>query len=540
MATSSVSGINSNLDTADIISKLVALEARPIDLLQSQADQEAKKLLDFNNLKTKLQSFKSFALALNTESRFISTKGKFTNSDPTDTSPVVDIVTTSQASSGTFTLTVNQLARETKTVSDGFASTTSSIPTGTVRIVDGSRVTFVTVDETNNTLDGLRLALNNSGANLKANFINDGDTSNPIRLLISGTKTGTQNALDISFKFSQAGAFDTDAITFTTTQAAQDAELVVDGVSVTKQTNVVNDVITGTTMTLLSAGDGTITLSTDVNSITQKVTDFVGSYNDLILFLKDELAIDSSSNKTGVLFGNVTVQNIQQTLRSTISAQIAGVTGSFSFLSQVGITTQDDGTLEVDKSILADALTTDTVNVSQLFSSKGTTNNVGVTFVGFTNNTVAGTYDVRVLNGVPQLSPSGENNYTDATGSGNFFAGATGTAAEGLNFRISSLTDGSYGSITLTTGVAEIFNRQMTNLLDTSLQGPLSAEINTITDTITNYDDQIARMEERLTLFQQKLEEKFTNMEVVLGKLNSQRDTFTQALSGIQSLFQKK
>ena len=539
MAISSLSGINSGLDSQGIVNNLVALEARPIDVLISQQEAEKEKLSAFQDLQSRLQTFKSVVNTINTESRFLASQGEFANNDPSSNNTVVDITTTSSASSGTFSLTVNQLARETKIISQGYATTTSEITTGRVEIFDGTKTTFIDIDSSNNTVDGLRLAINNSGANVSASFLNDGDENNPIRLLISGTKTGEDNAVTISHNFGGIGGEEIVATGFTETQSAQNAELIVDGVAVSKNSNLVNDVISGATLSLQSTGEGSITLSTNIVAITDKVADFVDGYNELMQFLNEELEVDVSNNVTGTLFGNFTVQNLQQTLRSTITNVIPGITGDYQFLSQIGITTNNDGTISLDRSTLSNAIATDARNVSQLFSSRGTTTNSGVAFVGFTKETQAGTYDLRVQGGVPQLSESGANDYTNASGGGNFYAGAVGTDAEGLNFRVSSLADADLGSITLTIGVAEILNRTVNTLVDTSLNGPLSSEIDTVEDTIDNLEDTIIEQEERLILFEEDLQRKFTNLEIVVGRLNSQKDTFSQALSGIQNLFSK-
>ena len=138
---------------------------------------------------------------------------------------------------------------------------------------------------------------------------------------------------------------------------------------------------------------------------------------------------------------------------------------------------------------------------------------------------------------MPQLATSESSTFIDATGEGNFFAGADGTDAEGLNFRIGTFVDGSYGTITLTLGVGEIINRILANLTDSSLEGPLEAEIDTATATISEYDETIIDMEGRLVLFEEDLLEQFTNLEVTLGRLNSQKDVFEQSLAGIQALF---
>ncbi|NIQ00592.1 MAG: hypothetical protein GWM98_09515, partial [Nitrospinaceae bacterium] len=119
----------------------------------------------------------------------------------------------------------------------------------------------------------------------------------------------------------------------------------------------------------------------------------------------------------------------------------------------------------------------------------------------------------------------------------NFFAGAKGTDAEGLNFRIGSLSDGDFGTITLSIGVAETLNRFTRDLTDFSLNGPLSAEIDTLTETIDEIDETILDLEERVDLFEDNLRKRFTNLEIVVGRLNSQRDAFESSIEGVKNLF---
>ncbi|MZH03801.1 MAG: flagellar filament capping protein FliD [Nitrospinae bacterium] len=540
MAENAIFGINSNLDTSGIIDNLVTLQRQPITIVEAKRALEEAKLLSFQDLKDRLQNFKSIVNTLNTESRFLTTEGVFSNKSATDTNKVATLTTSSSATSGTFSLVVNNLARETKLLSTGFADTSSTLNNGTVSITVGTSVTEITINESNNTLDGLRLAINNSGANVQANFLNDGSASNPVKLVISGTETGSDNAVSITASNTLFGFGQETPITFSETQAAQNASFVLDGVSVTKADNTVTDVITGTTLQLESAGSGIITLSPDEDAIKEKIQNYVDGFNELMVHLNSELALTESTGETGILFANFTVQNLQQTLRETITDQVQGVTGDFSYLSQIGIKTQSDGTLTIDDGDLSTAIATNIENVTQLFSSTGRTTNSTVTFVAFTDNTVPGTYSVKVTNGVPQLAASGTTTFTDAVGNGNFYAGATGTDAEGLNFRIGNLSDGNYGEIVLSVGVAQITNRVLARLTDASLEGPLEAEIDSANETIDEFDETILELEERLVLFESNLRDRFTNLEVVLGRLNSQREAFDNSIAGIQALFSGK
>jgi len=537
MAQNAVFGINSNLDTQDIINKMVSLEARSMDLVEAKKQIEQQKLASFQALKNRLQTFKSVVTTLNTESRFIVNKSVFSNNSSSDNNKVVDITTTSSATSGTYSLVVDNLATETKIISNGFASTTSELENGRVKVTSGSASSTITINSTNNSLDGLRLAINNLGLDVKASFLNDGDDTVPVRLLISGNLTGATGAVTMSY--SKDSIYPVDEISFTTTQEAKNASFSIDGVSISKSSNTVSDVISGAALKLQSAGSGTISLSTDTDAITTKVSDFVDEYNEVSLFLNEQLSLDTDTEETGVLFGNFAVQNLQHILRSSISSKVTGITGDYTYLSQIGISTKSDGTLILDTDVLSEALIDDIQNVSQLFSSRGTVTHSSVTFVGFTSDTAPGYYDLQVFSNVPQLSNSGATTFVNASGSGNFWAGSSGDST-GLNFRISGLTNGSYGQIWLSIGVAEILNRQLQNLVDTSLNGPLVTELDTITETVDDYNITLLDQAERLLEYEESLKAKFSNLEIVLGRLNAQRDTFKSSLAGIQDIFSRR
>jgi flagellar hook-associated protein 2 len=537
VAQNAIFGINSNLDTGGIIDNLITLQRQPISIVEAKRALEDAKLLSFQDLKDRLQNFKSVVNTLNTEARFLTTTGTFSNNNSTDNNDVASLTTSSSATSGTFSLTVNNLARESKLLSSGFADTSSAIGNGSISITVGSNVTEITIDDSNSTLDGIRLAINNSGANVQANFINDGSATNPVKLVISGTQTGADNAVSISASNTLFGFGQNSPIEFTETQAAQNASFVLDGVAVSKASNTVTDVIGGTTLTLESAGSGIITLNPDEEAIKEKVQNYVDGYNELNLHLTSELALTESTGETGVLFANFTVQNLQQQLREAVTGQVVGVDGEFSFLSQIGVRTQTDGTLSIDDGVLSTAIASNIGNLTQLFSSSGRTSDSSVTFVGFTDNTEPGGYQVRVSGGAVQLATSGSSTFVDAVGNGNFFAGATGTDAEGLNFRVGNLADGDYGTLTLTVGVAQITNRILAKLTDASLDGPLEAEIDSATNSISDFDETITDLEERLVLFETNIRSRFTNLEVVLGRLNSQKDAFESSIDGIKSLF---
>ena len=134
-----------------------------MDLVEAKKQIAQQKLASFQTLKNRLQTFKSVVTTLNTESRFIVNKSVFSNNSSSDNNKVVDITTTSSATSGTYSLVVNNLATETKMITEGFEATNSTLDYGSVKVTVGTASATVTIDSTNDSLDGLRLAINNLG-----------------------------------------------------------------------------------------------------------------------------------------------------------------------------------------------------------------------------------------------------------------------------------------------------------------------------------------------------------------------------------------
>ncbi len=541
MAFTSIFGIQSGFDSASLLEKLIALQARPMDLKLAQVQAKETELEAFQDLRTQLQTFQSVLNGIGTADRFNVTTADFTVT--AGTGNVLNVATTSSASPGTFDITVNALAQETTLLSDtGYNDPTDIVPTGMggpgatrfVEVIVGGAITQVAISNTATVQDVVD-AVNASGADVTASIIDDGGAVDPLKIQIQGNQPGTANAVTARVFRVTGGGAEQDELTFTAVQAATDNSITVDGVTFIRSSNTISDIIPGVTLNLESLGSGTLTISTDNTAIAGNIQDFVDAFNELVAFIDEQTAFNAETFETGILFGNSSVQSLETNLRRIATGQTTGTSGTFEFLSQIGITTQDDGTLALDEVKLDAALTTDLNSVVSLFTSSGSATDANVTFVGFTDNTVAGTYDVRVTGGVPELRPAGVGAFIPAINNGSFFTGAPGTDAEGLSFSLASLVDGSYGTITLSLGVIPRLNQEISVLLDSSQQGPLSAELDSLTKSIDDLNETLLRMDERLELFEKKIRQEFINLEIILGKLDAQRNAFQQALQGLGS-----
>ena len=543
MEFTSIFGIQSGFDSASLVQKLIALQARPLDLKLAQLQAKETELETFQDLRTRLQTFQSVLNGIGTVDRFNQTTADFTVT--AGTGNVLSVATSSSASVGTHDITVNALAQETTLLSDtGYAASTDFIvpqppilPGPYFFEVDvGGALTQISVDPATDTIQDVVDAINASGADVTASVIDDGSAVDPFKIVIQGNQAGTANAVTAEL-FRMPGGAEIYVETFTAVQPATDASVTVDGITFVRSTNTISDIIPGVTLNLESLGSGTLTISTDNTAIAANIQDFVDAFNELTAFIDEQTEFNPETFATGTLFGNSSVQSLETTLRRIATGQVTGTGGTFEFLSQIGITTQDDGKLFLDEVKLDAALTTDLDSVVSLFTSSGSTTDANVTFVGFTDNTVAGTYDVQVVGGVPQLSPAGAGTFVDAVNNGAFFTGAVGTDAEGLSFSMASLVDGSYGTITLSVGVIPKLNQEISVLLDSSQKGPLTSELDSITESIDDLNETLLRMDDRLELFEKNIRQQFVNLEIILGRLDAQRNAFQQALQNLGSAF---
>ncbi|RJP20928.1 MAG: hypothetical protein C4520_10660 [Candidatus Abyssobacteria bacterium SURF_5] len=188
------SGLSTGIDFQSIVDVMILAERRRIDLVMLNKAEEQAKL-------TAIQGFNTLLLGLRTSATSLSKQSSFQTLSATSTQENLILASvTGNAAPGTHILTVNRLAQAHQLASQGFADTdTTSLGTGTVTIQVGSGAsTAIEIDASNNTLSGLRDAINNSDAGVTASIIHDGSSLNPYRLLLSGSETGAANTIDVT------------------------------------------------------------------------------------------------------------------------------------------------------------------------------------------------------------------------------------------------------------------------------------------------------------------------------------------------------
>lgn len=426
-------GIGSNLDINSIISQLMQLEQRPLTVLATREASYQAKLTAYGSIKSALSTFQGSMSGLTSSSTFQSLKASSSDKD------VATASASSTAATGNYSLVVSQVAQGQSLVATGQSSTTASIGTGAATTLtfdfgtiaggtftaynasagtggtysgstftsNGDGAKTVTIDSTNNSLAGIRDAINKAGVGVTASIVNDGGTS-PYRLVLTSDHSGEKYSTKISVSgdatissllaHNPAG---TQGLKETIT--AQNTKLTVNGVQVSQASSTLTDVIDGVTLNLLEAGSSKISVTRDTSGVTASVNSFVKAYNELNTTLKNLTAYDATTKTAAVLQGDGTARSIQTQLRSLMSTALTG-SGSYKSLSAIGISFQKDGSLSVDSSKLQNAVSTNATDVAAVFASVGAASDSLVSYVGSTASTKAGAYALSVT----QLAAQGK------------------------------------------------------------------------------------------------------------------------------------
>lgn len=369
MTISATTGVTSNIDYQTLISQLVSVKQISINQLTSEKTLLERKNSAYSALSSRVEDLKTAADALRTDTGF----KDFTTT--VSDSNMLGATASSSASNGNYQIVVSTIAKSHKIAADGTASSTSTVAgaAGLFSFKTGSgTVQSVNVDATT-TLTGLKDSINALKAGVTATIVNDGNAANPYRLVLTSDNTGTANAITITQN-------DTSLLFPTTLQAAVDASFTVDGLTCTRSSNSVSDVITGVTLDL-KAGDPakTITLSVnrDTSSIEKKVSALVDKYNAVVSYIKSNNRYDSTTKTAGVFFGDPVARSVWEDLRNVMTSAVSGLPDTMNRLLHIGVKSDSEGMLTVDSSKLKSALSSNFTDVVNLFVKGASTAGFG-------------------------------------------------------------------------------------------------------------------------------------------------------------------
>ena len=535
-------GIGSNLDLTTLLANLKSGEQTALVPLQTQQTSFTSKLTAYGQLSSALSGLQAAATALSSSALYQGVKASSSASD------VLSATAASSATGGSYAINVTQLSQAQSLATVGVASTTAKIGTGvptTVTIdfgtVSSTRLdaesskyvatldadsgkytgaTFtadstraaasITINSTNNTLEGIRDAINKSTMDVTASIVNDGGTL-PNRLVLTSKTSGETSSMRISVTGQQyvpevaevpavpevqaedgsivqayvpavpavpAVAADPLVALLTNnptgeathqqlqqTVVAQNAKLTVNGLNVTSASNSVASAIQGVTMTVVKIGSSTLTAAQDTSSVQSAITTFVSAYNSLQTVSKQLSAFDTTKKTGAALLGDSVLRNIQVGIRSALTSPQVDDGSGLTMLSQIGLSFQKDGTLAIDS--------------TSSTSSKSWTNPVKLSSVLDSN-----------LSGVARL-----------------FAGKSGVGGYGTQLAalITTYTDATTGTLTSATkGINSSLDKLSTQYTATTER--IDATVARYKAQFTQLDQMISRMNQTSSYLTQQFD----------------------------------
>lgn len=347
-------GIGSGLDVNGLVSQLMALERRPLSLLESKKSAFNSQLSAYGRIKSDLDAFRTAASALKGIGTFDLFKVASTDEK------VLAATASSTASAGPHTVNVQSLARaQIQVAGTGYTDTSTALGlTGDLTFSFGTSSFSVTVNA-GATLADIQSAINTATGNtgVTASILNDG-TANGNRLVLTAKNTGTDSVVTI-------GGSLAPGFVFGETVPAANAVIDVDGVlGIQKQSNTVTDVVPGVTLQLKDTGTTTVTVTRDNEGIAEKVTAFVDAYNKLATTIGD------LRKKGGVLEADGSARSVIGELQTEFNTAVAISGNAYGYLAEVGVSFGKDGKLSLDKSAFSSALDKNLGSVVALFTDQ--------------------------------------------------------------------------------------------------------------------------------------------------------------------------
>jgi flagellar hook-associated protein 2 len=382
------------IDVNTLVSELMTVESQPLTQLQSQQSGVQSKLSAYGQVQSALSTLDTAVSALKLGSAFTAAQATVTGSG-------VGATVSGAPSAGSYAVTVSSLAQAQAAASGPLGSASTVVGTGTLTIQlgtynstgntftaqSGSSPVNITIGSSNDTLGGIAAAINGASAGVTASIVTDNLGS---RLVLSSSNTGTVNGFKLTVADSDGTNTDTSGLSqiafdptaaagagknLTQTQVAADAQYSINGLSLISSTNSITTAINGLTLNLTQAPpagstlQAQITVGADSQAVTSNVNSFITAYNGLVNLESSLTGYNASTNTASALTGEIPMFELSSQLRSILGSQTSAASGGPSWLADVGIDFQKDGTLSLNATKFSSALSSNPTGVAQLFSN---------------------------------------------------------------------------------------------------------------------------------------------------------------------------
>jgi flagellar hook-associated protein 2 len=371
------------LDVTTLVTQLMAVQSAPVNRLKSQEQGVQTRLSAYGQIQSALS-------ALQTSASTMSLASSFQSASATVTGSGVSASVNGSAAPANYSVSVSALAQGQAVASTAVSDPAAATATGTLTLQLGSvgngafaagagvAPISVTIDSTNNSLNGIAAAINTAAAgSVNASVVTDASGS---RLVLNSAATGASSAFTVSGSagLTQFG-FDPSApaanAAMGQTQAAANASYSVNGLALTSQSNTITSAISGVTLNLTQAPppggvlQSQITVGTDSSAITSHVNDFIANYNKVVTTVNGLTNYNAQTNTASTLTGDAAARVTMGTLQAISGGAFSGSDANHAYLAQVGIGVNSDGTLTLDSTRFQAAFAANPGAVTAMFTT---------------------------------------------------------------------------------------------------------------------------------------------------------------------------
>ena len=538
-------GIGSGINTTELIKALVDADTAPQkENLDNLEEKTKDKISTFGILKSNLLDFKNILKDIESQQEY----GFIGNSSDT----TVATLTASGSKAGSdinSSLTVTTLASRHTLTGPSLASPSSTVGQRNITInfgtwsadpTAGGGQSFtsngqsqISVSATaSTTLTDLRDAINNAATDsdndgtkdVLASIIYDGSNY----MLMLKSESGASNEMKVTDSHSTpAYAYDTtDGAQLTQRVAGVNSAFTVDGISMSRTSNSVDDLFDGFTLDLKKTTSSAVRISSsvDLDGVSDLLTGYVDTYNQVMLNLTAMGANDPvDPENDGVLIGDSTLREIKSELREMSSTAIKGYEGGPYYLSYLGVSTNRDGTLAFNKGQMETQFKSKPETVRAFFTNNYATSNSNITIAAFDfTNTKPGTY---------AFATDGSSTHTiggvSATKSGDNYSVTSGDP-QGLTIAVANGSGVTSGTIYY----GKSFINQVVDKLDNylSFNSILDQRVDNLNDTLSTVAEKRSSLEARIESITQRYARQYSAMESTIASFQETGNMLTAML----------
>lgn len=360
-------GINTGLPP-NLISKIMQAEREPLKNLEKRKEKSKTRLGLVEDLGKNLDKIKSSADKLISRGGFRDLK--LSSSD----SNIVDgVVDEGVDAKGNVSVEVLKLPIKSSVVTNGFPDKDrTEIGVGYFRFQMPQGYKTLFIDGKNNTLEKVMNKINSARMGVKATIFSDkSDLKYPFRLMISGLKAGIENKVEYPRLYFLDGDQD---FFFESDKKASNGRVRVEDFEMEISENKLKDILPGVTLNLKQALPGKkvyIEVKEDTGEIVSKFKEFIDAFNDVLSFIQEQNQLDENSDTSSTLGGDSLLQSIQMRLRRLIQNRQLGIKGEAKNFSDLGVSFNRDGILELDVNKFESMMKKSSFSVEQFLYGDG-------------------------------------------------------------------------------------------------------------------------------------------------------------------------